>query len=286
MIIIVSPEAKSETVYRIKREIENFRKDCKILKLASSNFFMDDSFFLENVELIHSRCSIGFYENNLTLFSWQVLQALEVHGYKFINSLDTVYLTSDKFKTIKLLKKNNILAPKTALIRDYEDALKFMEKNNLEFPIIIKCCFSKCGETVFKVNNLKELRERTEKALWKSLIAQEYIDFKVGELYKDIRLLVIDDEIFGYSRVSKNFKTNLYCGNKVEPIKINDELKEIAFKCKEVSGAKILGIDILPYKDKYYVIELNSAPGTKGFLKLGMNVDKKIAELFVREAKS
>ncbi|WP_456471869.1 coenzyme gamma-F420-2:alpha-L-glutamate ligase [Methanocaldococcus sp.] len=285
MITIISPEAKSNTIYRIKEEIIKLGERCKIFKLSSSNYILDQDFLIDS-NLIHPRCSIGFYEDRLTLYSWQFLNSLSIYDYKFVNSLETIYLTSDKFKTIKLLKKHNLNVPKTALIRDYEDAIKFMEKYSLDFPIIVKCCFSKSGEKVFKINSFDELKKITKNALWENLIIQEYLDFKSNGFYKDIRLLVLDNKIFGYSRVSRDFRTNLHLGNKVERVEINKDLEDIAYKCQKIAKAKILGVDILPYKGEYYVIELNSAPGTAGFLSLGVNVDKEIAKLLIKEDKS
>ena len=98
--------------------------------------------------------------------------------------------------------------------------------------------------------------------------------------------MVVDGEVVGgYRRVSRDFRTNLYLGNVVEKLDIDEELEELALKCADLSKAVILGIDILPTRDNYYVIELNSAPGTKGFRDIGINADKKIAEALVRYAK-
>ncbi|ENN96260.1 alpha-L-glutamate ligase, RimK family protein [Methanocaldococcus villosus KIN24-T80] len=281
-ITILSPEAKGRTVWALKEEIEKLNAKAEIFLLAENDNLITYDFSLET-DLIHSRCGIGFYNDKLTLYSWQVMNSLDA---KFVNSLETVYLTSDKFKTIRILHKNNILTPKTALIRDYDDAIKFMEKYGLEFPVVIKKSFSKCGVSVFLAKNEEELWRLTKDAIYECKIIQEFINFKNNGYYKDIRVLVVDDEIVGgYSRVSKDFRTNIHLGNNVEKINLNDEVKEIALKCAEISKAKILGVDILPKMGKYYVIELNSAPGTEGFRKLGVNADKKIAELLVREAK-
>ncbi|WP_423792225.1 coenzyme gamma-F420-2:alpha-L-glutamate ligase [Methanocaldococcus indicus] len=281
MIVILSPEGKSETIYRIKREVNKLGEKCNIFLLNSNNYILDLDFNIE-CDLIHPRCGIGFYNNRITLYSWQFMNSLDC---KFINPLDIVYLTSDKFKTLKILKKK-VLVPKTALVRDFEDAIKFMEKNNLNFPIVVKSNFSKCGETVFKANNLEELKNLTKNALWDSILVQEYIDFKSNGVFKDIRVLVLDGEIVGaYSRVSKDFRTNLYLGNKVENVELNKDIEDIVEKCYSLVEAPILGIDILPTKDGYYVLELNSAPGTKGFRELNKNVDKEIAKLLVEYAK-
>jgi len=246
---------------------------------------MSHDFKLET-DLIHSRCGIGDYEDKLTLYSWQFIHALEIEDCKFINPIKTLYLTSDKFKTIKLLAKHNIKTPKTALIRDYDDAVKFIKKYGLKFPVVIKNSFSKCGLKVFMARTFEELKELTKNAIWEGKIIQEFIDFKDNGLYRDMRILVVDGEVVGgYRRVSRDFRTNLYLGNAVEKLDIDEELEELALKCADLSDAIILGVDVLPTKNGYYVIELNSSPGTKGFRDIGINADRKIAEALVRYAK-
>ena len=285
-ITILSPEGKSCSVWSLKNEIEKLGAECDIFLLSHPETLMSYDFKLET-DLIHSRCGIGDYFDRLTLYSWQFINALEVEGCRFINPIKTLYLTSDKFKCIKLLAKNNIKTPKTALIRDYEDAVKFIEKYNIEFPVIVKNSFSKCGLKVFMAKNYNELKELTKNAIWEGKIIQEFIDFKENGLYKDMRILVVDGEVVGgYRRVSKDFRTNLYLGNIVEKLNIDEELEELALKCAELSEAVILGVDVLPTKDSYYVIELNSSPGTKGFRDIGINADRKIAEALIRYAKS
>ncbi len=285
-ITILSPEGKSCSVWNLKKEIENLGNKCEIFLLSDSENLMSHDFKLET-DLIHSRCGIGDYFDRLTLYSWQFINALEVEGLKFINPLETLYLTSDKFKCIKLLSKNKIATPKTALIRDYEDAVRFMEKYNVNFPVIIKNSFSKCGLKVFMAKNEEDLKNLTKNAMWEGKLIQEFINFKEGDVYKDMRVLVVNGEVVGgYRRVSKDFRTNLYLGNVVEKLEIDSEIEELALKCADLSNAVILGVDILPTKEENYVIELNSAPGTKGFKDIGINADRKIAKTLIECAKN
>ncbi len=286
-IVILSPEGNSSTVLRLKKEINNFNKSCNILKLCDENILFDGDFKL-NCNLIHPRCSIGWYLDKITTFSWQILNILKEDNV-LVNSLETIYNSSDKFKTIHLLNRYGITTPRTGLIRDYDDAVKFMEKYNLNFPVILKKSFSKCGLSVVKVSSNNELKKYSENGLWEGTLIQEYLDFKDNSgKYKDIRVLVVDGEVVGgYSRISNNFITNLHKSNNiVEVININDEIKEISIKCAEIMKGNILAVDILPFNDNYYVIETNASPGTDGFLKIGnKSVDKIIAKCLINHIK-
>jgi gamma-F420-2:alpha-L-glutamate ligase len=284
MITIVCAEGGS-TIYSLKNAINKMGEKCEILLLSHNDLIVEKEFNI-NTDLIHSRCGIGDYLDRLTLFSWQVLNILESEEHIFINSLKTIYNSSDKFKTIKILSKNGIITPETALVRDYEDAKKFMNKHNIEYPVILKNSFSKCGLSVKMAKSDEELKKYTENSIWEGTLIQEYIDFKENGKYKDIRVLVVDNEIIGgYRRVSENFITNLHLGNSIEPLNITDEIGEIAIKCAESMEAQIMGVDILPSKNGYYVIETNTAPGTKGFRALGINADEEIAKCLIEHSK-
>jgi len=286
MITIVCAEGRS-TIYSLKRAIEDSGEKCDILLLSDDKLLVEREYTIKT-DLIHSRCGIGDYLDRLTLFSWQVLNALEAEGHFFINPLKTIYNSSDKFKTIKILDKNKIKTPKTGLIRDYYDAKRFMEKNNIEYPVVLKNSFSKCGTSVHIAKSDDDLKKLTKKAIWEGKLIQEYIDFRDKEngRYKDMRILVVDGEVVGgYRRVSDNFITNLYGGGTIENLNIDDEIEEIALKCAESMNGYIMGVDILPKDGEYYIVETNTAPGTKGFRTLGIDADKKIAECLIRYKK-
>ncbi|MBA2860272.1 gamma-F420-2:alpha-L-glutamate ligase [Methanococcus maripaludis] len=286
MMITIACAEGGSTIYSLKKAIEDLGEKCNILLLSSDNLLVDTDFNIET-DLIHSRCGIGDYLDRLTLFSWQVLKNLESEGHYFINPLETIYNSSDKFKTTKILSKHGLKTPKTALIRDYADAKHFLDITNMDYPVILKNSFSKCGMKVQKANSDDELQKLSKNSIWESKLIQEYVDFKKGDTYKDMRILVIDGEVVGgYRRVSNNFITNLYVGGQIEALNVSSELEEIALKCSECMNGYIMGIDILPKDGEYYVVEVNTAPGTKGFRSLGIDVDKRIAECLIKYKKS
>uniref|UniRef100_A9A8C4 Coenzyme gamma-F420-2:alpha-L-glutamate ligase n=1 Tax=Methanococcus maripaludis (strain C6 / ATCC BAA-1332) TaxID=444158 RepID=A9A8C4_METM6 len=285
MITIACVEGGS-TVNSLKKAIEDLGEKCDILLLSSDNLLIDTEFNIET-DLIHSRCGIGDYLDRLTLFSWQVLKNLESEGHYFINPLETIYNSSDKFKAAKIISKCGLKTPKTALVRDYEDGKHFLSTANMDYPVILKNSFSKCGTKVNRVHSDSELKKLSRNAIWENKLIQEYVDFKEGDTYKDMRILVVDGEVVGgYRRVSDNFITNLYSGGQIEALNVSSELEEIALKCSECMNGYIMGIDILPKDGEYYIVEVNTAPGTKGFRSLGIDIDKRIAECLIKYKKS
>ena len=113
----------------------------------------------------------------------------------------------------------------------------------MDYPVVLKNSFSKCGTKVDRVNSDSELKKLSRNAIWENKLIQEYVDFKEGDTYKDMRILVIDGEVIGgYRRVSDNFITNLHIGGRIEPLNVSSELEEMALKCSECMNGYIMGI--------------------------------------------
>jgi L-2-aminoadipate N-acetyltransferase (EC 2.3.1.-) len=73
-------------------------------------------------------------------------------------------------------------------------------------------------------------------------------------------------------------------GARAEPLKIDDELQDLALKVKEVIGGFFLGIDIFEDKERGYIVnEVNGVPEYKNTVRVNnFNVSqyliKKISE--------
>ncbi len=85
----------------------------------------------------------------------------------------------------------------------------------------------------------------------------------------DIRAFVIgDDVVAAMVRRADGWKTNVTRKAKVEPLELNDELKQLSLRASHTLGADYAGVDILKAeKGGYYVIEVNGIPGWEGLQK-------------------
>ncbi|BCU70516.1 lysine biosynthesis protein LysX [Stygiolobus caldivivus] len=210
----------------------------------------------------------------------------EGYNYKVINDSTTLNKCENKLYTLALLNKHNIKIPVTLITFSREKALESTEK--LGYPVVVKPIEGSWGRMVAKANDkdtlmsLLEYQEYTSSQYRYAYFIQEFVE----KPSRDIRIFVIGDEApVGIYRVNeRNWKTNTALGARAEPLKIDDELEDLALKVKEVIGGFFLGIDIFEDKERGYIVnEVNGVPEYKNTVRVNnFNVSqflvKKIAE--------
>ena len=84
----------------------------------------------------------------------------------------------------------------------------------------------------------------------------------------DYRVLVInnkdDTNVFYMTRYGETFINNVSKGATCTREELDDEVIEMAIKSSRLLNINFCGVDIIRYKDKYYVIEVNSIPAWRG----------------------
>jgi len=188
---------------------------------------------------------------------------LDEHKKIVINkSFCTGRINSDKISFINVLKKLKLSHPKTYVANSYSSFQNLIE--NIKLPVIIKDPHGWMGKEVEKLTDKKDTNKF--KNYFKSktgLIIQEYIPVK-----SNYRILVVGYKVLGvYKRiVAKNdFRGNLHQGGSGEKTKLSKNMKDIAEKLAKATKNDILGVDLLKYKNKLYVLEIESCPGFNGF---------------------
>ncbi len=72
-----------------------------------------------------------------------------------------------------------------------------------------------------------------------------------------------------YRENDKNWKTNTALGAVAKPLKIDEELKELTLKVKEIIGGFFLGVDVFEDKERGYLIgEVNGVPEFKNTVRV------------------
>ncbi len=136
------------------------------------------------------------------------------------------------------------------------DVEKIAEK--LGFPMIVKPIVGSKGRGIQKISNLEELKKVEVIDGADKYFFQEYIPIE-----NDIRVFVVGEKVLGAMKryVSKDdFRSNASLGAEVEKLDASKELADLAVRATKAYGYEVAGVDIVEYKEKKYVLEVNNAP--------------------------
>ncbi len=178
---------------------------------------------------------------------------------------------------------NALPAPKTFTI--YSSKVIPEIFSELTFPLIVKNGIVHKGKEVFKVENERELIEKTDEIgkTGNPVVVRQFIPND-----GDIRVFTIDGRaVAAMKRIPSEgeFRSNISLGGTGEKFDLsqNFEIKTLAEKASSVAKILIAGVDIIIDKDtnKPYILEINSCPQFEGLEKYtGENVALSIIKYF------
>ena len=200
-----------------------------------------------------------------------IIRGLEDKGFKTIPSIKTWDMCSSKYYCDQLFKQNNLRSPITVPITYSDDSERAVKEGGLKFPLILKSSSgSQTGVGVIIMESMKSLHPTVQMLSF----LQPYVDLLVQEYIKidyDIRVLVVNGEVLASMRrnvMDDDIRSNASLGAKIESIELTDMEKETAIKVSQLVDGDLVGVDLLPAKDREkeqpYILEVNATPGLGG----------------------
>ena len=200
-----------------------------------------------------------------------IIRGLEDKGFKTIPSIKTWDMCSSKYYCDQLFKQNNLRSPITVPITYSDDSERAVKEGGLKFPLILKSSSgSQTGVGVIIMESMKSLHPTVQMLSF----LQPYVDLLVQEYIKidyDIRVLVVNGEVLASMRrnvMDGDIRSNASLGAKTESIELTDMEKETAIKVSQLVDGDLVGVDLLPAKDREkeqpYILEVNATPGLGG----------------------
>jgi len=218
--------------------------------------------------------------------TFMLISQLEMMGYRLVNKPSAIFKTNNKYLGISIVK-GIIKVPKTYLIgKRLEDFQKIPQL--LNFPFVIKPVLSIQGKGVIKIENKKQLDSYLDKLNRKKLIGyprfvQEFITY--GKL---IRVVMVGHEIIdaAYDELRDDWKCSVCLNPNVKPYPVNEKLKKIALKIKDITGQEICMLDIFEKDGQYIFNEINNQCDLSFMSQAtGVNHAKKIANYLMSQVK-
>jgi len=195
------------------------------------------------------------------LFRVTTLTEIEKKGAISVNPIKSIVLARDKLRSLIALKESGIPIPNTSVSEDLLDAINITKSYK---KAVMKPLVGSLG-----LGSVKVADEDTAFRIAKSLVLINqpiYLQKYIEKPHRDIRVFVIEDQIFGAMyRISNSWKTNIFQGATPQRVKDLKGISEIAIKASEVLGLIYAGVDIVEdLEGNYYVIEVNACPQWKG----------------------
>ena len=202
-------------------------------------------------------------------------QFLTTMRKRIFPSLETYLYADEKIKQTTLFYMLGIPHPRT---RIYYRLHHQVIREEFLFPFVGKLPRrSAQGRGVFKINNSEDLQRYLK--LTKVAYIQEYLPHD-----RDLRVILINYRpVLSYWRVSapQEFRANLLQGGKISfshiPLDGITLARESAMKCKFDD----VGMDLIQYSGKWYIIEANMKYGRKGLKMKGMDLKEIIRQKLV-----
>jgi hypothetical protein len=224
-------------------------------------------------------CKFGHYEEDFEL-SKRVYPLLheKFEGRIWPNKTEWNYY-NDKQRQLEFFRENNIPHPISHYSYGRDDFLEWKEKNNLEYPIVVKESQGAGSEKVRLINHWREIDDMVSSPIdtsWKSgqFITQQYIDVN-----QDIRISIFGNKILFGKRIhhwkedeKKRFPYGHYYGDtdsKLDgvdlPVNEIEKIKHIGIYLKEITdkhlNSKIISWDIINEENDFKVLEFSNCFG-------------------------
>ena len=196
---------------------------------------------------------------------------LEILKIKYTHSgVKSSMLAMDKEVSKKIFLKNKILTPKYIKVKNNEKKLNYRRiKKYLNYPVVVKPINEGSSLDVFICDNKLCLSKRLKKmAHYRELLIEKFIPGR------EIQVAIMGNKILGPielkpKRKFYDYKAKYNSRAKTEhiiPVNLSKKnykrINKIAFKAHKLLNCRgITRSDFKFYKNKFYLLELNTQPG-------------------------
>jgi RimK family alpha-L-glutamate ligase len=186
------------------------------------------------------------------------LERLAAGGVDVRNPPAALVVAHDKLLTARALRLAGLPHPHTTLLS------RALPAAVPELPLVLKPRFGSWGREVDLCSTAEELDEallRLQQKQWfreHGVLAQELVELRGW----DLRIVVAGGRVAGTARrvaASGEWRTNAALGARVEPVEPPPIARALALAAARAARADLVGVDLLPTRNGFVVLELNGA---------------------------
>jgi RimK family alpha-L-glutamate ligase len=195
-------------------------------------------------------------------FRLAVLHRAVAAGMQIVNPPRTLELAIDKYATLDIVASLGYPVPETVVVQSRKDAMEAFDL--LGGDVVVKPIFGGEGRGVMRIRD-RQLAWYSFSTL-EGLDAVLYVQKFVPPGGRDIRMLVIGEEVFGIRRTNdSDFRTNVAGGGIGKAMELQPSLVAMALRIAAEMSLVIGSIDLIDCDlHGSVVVEVNGVPGWKG----------------------
>ncbi len=201
--------------------------------------------------------------------------ALKALGRTIYPSWESHYFGQDKIRQLTLFNLLDLPMPRTKI---YFGRQKERILNDFALPFVAKTPrASALGRGVFLIRGPKDLKAylKTHNPAY----IQEYLPRAI-----DVRVVVVNDVLltaYRRLRARREFRANLAQGGRPSFEDVPIEAKDLGLKAAKRCGFDEMGLDVLVYEGRAYVIEANLLFGRQALAEVGIDLKDHLHRLIV-----
>jgi ribosomal protein S6--L-glutamate ligase len=211
---------------------------------------------VSNFDIILSRALIHPDQVELDYDRYALLS--HVAGVTVLDPADTYLEAESKFLGLQRLADAGLpIAPTRSC-----SSLAEVEQAISEWgPVVLKPSFGLGGVDVERISKMTEGREAAERLLlkYRLLVCQPYFPHPEG----DLRVTVVGDLaplIVNRVPAVSDWRANVNMGATARTVTADPELVDISKRAAAAMGVTVAGLDFLPTRDGYKIVEFNNTP--------------------------
>ena len=244
---------------------ERFLNNCKTFNLEIELVLVSDiKYGIKNNKFYFSVKEKSITEEEYSFAinktrNYFIAKILENLGIRVFNNSKITKLCNDKNSTYIEVAKKGIPCLDTFIFNKDN-----INKNNINYPIIIKQPFGHGGENIYLCNSNKDLDFIISNIKGDYVTIQQYLQ---SRKINDIRVFIMGNKpLCAVKRTSqKGFKANFCQGGKISLFDIDEKLKEYIDKILEIGYFDFVGFDFLFDDKSYYFNEIEDVVGSRSF---------------------
>jgi glutamate carboxypeptidase len=186
------------------------------------------------------------------------LLLLERRGFRVLNNAAALAAAHDKLLTARVLARAGIPHPQTSLVRPCSVF------PDVPFPLVVKPRLGSWGVDVVRCDTPEDLAGVLTEIRARAWFARHgaVVQALVDTSDSDLRLVVAGGAVIGAARrvaAPGEWRTNISLGGTLVPLVAPGDAATLGVAAARAVGADLVGVDLLPTKDGYVVLELNGA---------------------------